>query len=55
MDDVDISLQVLTGTFLSIGICVLGFYFRKIRNQPTMKASPSMEDLNSVVTEDPSS
>jgi hypothetical protein len=33
---------------------VLGYCIRKTKKQPTMKASPSMEELNAVVTEDPS-
>jgi len=44
MDDVDIFLQVLAGTFLSIGICMLGYCIRKTR-KPMMKQSSSMEDL----------
>jgi len=55
MEDANIVLQVLAGTFLTAGICVLGYCIRKTKRQPAMKASPSMEELNSVVTEDPSS
>lgn len=54
MEGGDLWLQVLSGTFLAVGICMLGYCLRRTRKQPTMKSSPSMEELNGVVTEDPS-
>lgn len=54
MEDANLALQILAGTFLSVGICMLGYCIRKTR-KPVMKQSPSMEDLNAVVAEDPSS
>lgn len=55
MEDANIALQVFAGTFLTAGICLLGYCIRKTKKQPTMKASPSMEELNAVVAEDPQS
>ena len=54
MEDANLALQVLAGTFLTFGMCMLGYCIRKSRT-PMMKQSPSMEDLNSVTTEDPQS
>lgn len=53
MEEANLTLQVLVGSFMSVAIVVLGYCICKTR-KPTMKSSPSMEELNGVVSEDPS-
>jgi hypothetical protein len=55
MVDADILLQAFAGTFLTAAVCMIGYCIRKTKKQPGMKSSPSMEELNGVVAEDPSS
>lgn len=55
MADADELLQgFLIGTFVLIGFSSISYCIRhRLQNKTTLKQSPSMEDLNSVSTEDP--